>query len=214
MFVYVFFCIDLWVVVFSSSFCQNWKCDLFFEYICRSRKDFPLKKKHRRKRKTFEQNSLKPSSNSQKFPSQFCCLIFLDPKKKTCFFESSRVVVLVFRCPFFFWRCLVQQNSLIGWKKNNHRKIWVDVVPVARCVSFEGLQSPIQTPEWSCQAGFSEGSLAATHMVQVFFGWSTSPEAYWENVLGPGVGHNKTLEVYVQVKFVKIVDFRFCFLNT
>lgn len=69
-------------------------------------KTFRRKKKHRRKRKTFEQNSLQgslqttPKNSHRSFVASF----FVDQKKKTCFFESSRVVVWFFVVLFcWFW---------------------------------------------------------------------------------------------------------------
>ena len=73
-------------------------------------------------------------------------------------------------------------------EKNNHQENLGG--RRARCVSFEGLQSPIQTPEWSCQAGPKKSTiqcssnLAAMHIWSRFF----SGEVLHPNHIGKMVG--------------------------
>lgn len=89
---------------------------------------------------------------------------FVDPKKKPCFFGSSRVVVGFFDVLFFWFLGVFDSTQFPhGWKKKHHRKISVDVgyvgqvcflwrAPIANTNTWTELPGGIQWGQLSCYA--------------------------------------------------------------
>ena len=214
---FMFFCIDLWVVVFLNLILlPTLKMGFVLWIHLEVQKNFPLKKIIDDRGRPSNKIPFKEAFKQlPKIPTAVLLPhFFVDPKKKP--YKAVLFWVVPGRCfgfsLSFFFLAVFDSTKFphrVKKKKTTGKSRWT----LARCVSFEGLQSPIQTPEWSCQAGFQKnprwGQLSCYALGPgFFFGWSTSPEAYWENGWGPGWATTKPWRS-MQVKFVKIVDFVF-----